>query len=106
MISGSTIAEALPSCLPLPRTLQIGDQSWTLAVSAVLGAAEGRCSVRLLLRGPYNRQRRARLEVEEEALLSGAYDARRAVEALMAWLPYSDEDDVLDLAARDLTRLR
>ena len=104
MTIDSTIAEALPECLPLPRTIQVGDQRWTLTVSAVLAAGGDRASVRLLLSGPYERHRRARLELSERALLAKEYDPQRALDALMAWLPHSDENDVLDLTARDLAR--
>ena len=102
MTIDTTIAEALPDCLPLPRTISIGDQRWKITVSAVTASSEGRVSVRLLLSGPYDRTRRARLDLEERALLAKAYDPDRAVSAIIAWLPHSDEDDVLELAGRDL----
>ena len=97
-----TIAEALPACLPLPRTISIGDQRWTITVSAVITSSEECVSVRLLLSGPYERSRRARLDLDERTLLAKAYDPDRAVGAITAWLPHSDEDDVFELSGKDL----
>lgn len=102
MTIDTTIAEALPACFPLPRNINIGDQRWKITVSAVIASDEG-VSVRLLLSGPYERHRRARLDLDERRLLAKAYDPDRAVGAITAWLPNSDEDDVLELSGRDLT---
>lgn len=102
MTTDANIAETLSRSLPLPRTVSIGDQRWTIAVSAVLTVADDLVSVRLLLSGPYGRFRRARLDLDAAALQANAYDPARVVQAIKAWLPHSDEDDVLGLSGQDL----
>lgn len=102
MTTDTTIAEALPACFPLPRTISIGDQRWRITVSVVIASHEEGVSVRLLLSGPYERHRRARLDLDEGRLLAKGYDPARAVGAITAWLPNSDEDDVFELSGRDL----
>ena len=93
------IAEALPVCFPLPRSIDIGSQQWTLSTSALSIGAGGIVRLSLLLSGPYRRFRRARIALDITTLLAGRYDAAAAVTAIEGWLPNSDADDVLEIPA-------
>ena len=93
------IAEALPACFPLPRSIAVGSQRWTLSTSALAFGAGGIVRITLLLSGPYSRFRRVRLALDGDALLEGAYDSAGAVRAIEAWLPYSDADEILEIDA-------
>lgn len=100
------LAEAVSACLSLPPAVEIGDQRWQLIISSVSTPSEDCVTVRVLLSGPYGRHRRARLDLRERVLRHKCYDAARAVDAIVAWLPNSDEYDVLELTARDVGRRR
>jgi len=104
MNTQAMIGEALPNCFPLPRTIEIGDQTWIVAVSAILMRTEKAVSVRLLLSGPHERHRRVRLDVETVPLLAGEYDVAPLVAGIAGWLPNSDAEDMLELSGRDLMR--
>jgi hypothetical protein len=97
-----SILEALPACFPLPRSIAIGSQQWTVSTSALSMGAGGIVRVTLLLSGPYGRFRRARVALDGDTLLAGGYDAAAVVHAIEAWLPNSDADDVLEIEPRVL----
>jgi hypothetical protein len=91
------LAEALPRCFPLPRSVVIGSQQWTVTVSALHVDATGQVQMSLLLSGPYARYRKAAIAVDAEGLLAGRYDPQAATQAIRRWLPNSDDRDVLRL---------
>lgn len=100
------LAEAVSACLALPPSVEIGDQRWLLLIAGVSAPSEDCVTVRVLLSGPYGRHRRVRLDLRERVLRNQGYDGARAAEAIVAWLPNSDEHDVLELTPRELASRR
>ena len=91
------IADALPRCFPLPRSIQVGNQSWAISTSAIHMGTGGVVRLTVLLSGPDRRFRRVRLVMHGETLLAGGYDANRAARAMGEWLPHSDAEEMLEI---------
>lgn len=103
------IAEALPRCFPLPDVIVLGSQKWRVTISALhlgtpggqrAGDAAGVARLTLLLSGPYERYRHARIVLDVRALLDGAYEAAAAARAIARWLPHSDAGEVFEVPMR------
>lgn len=91
------IAEALPRCFPLPRSIQVGSQAWSISTSAIHMGTGGLVRLIVLLSGPHGRFRRVRFVMHGETLLAGGYDAGRATRVIGAWLPNSDAEEMLEM---------
>ena len=91
------IAQALPRCFPLPRSIQVGNQLWSVSTSAIHMGPGGVVRLIVLLSGPHRRFRRARLVMHGETLMAGGYDAERAARAMGEWLPNSDAEEMLEI---------
>ena len=102
MASRTTIADALPRCFPLPRAIELGDQRWTVTMSALRKGRSGTFTLTVLLSGPYQRFRQVRFALDAVTLLAGGYDASRAGRAIARWLPNSDALEVLEIDGAQL----